>query len=386
MPQVFKLYAPGLDSRDYSNSLPERFITSLGDFRVLLRRFGAGRSAGVEAIEVHGQRAGFCILPTRGMSIWRAWSGTVPFQWQSPVTGPTHPSLVPVWDPSGLGWLEGFDELLVRCGLESNGAPEFDAQGRLRFPLHGRIANLPADSLQLTIDDTAGTLEITGTVHESRLFFSNLKLTSTIRLRADADFVEIEDRVTNASDRPLSHQLLYHINVGQPVLGPGAELLAPASEVVPKTPTAEKAVDNYPLYGPPQVGFAEQVYLMRMQANAHQWSRVLLQSPNKDCGLGLAYDTSTLPYFIQWKNTGGLNDGYVTGLEPATNFPNRRSFEEKHGRTVALEPGQSTLYKLQLFFLASAERVSEFAGDVESLNREQARVSTKMRPDWCEAS
>ena len=33
-------------------------------------------------------------------------------------------------DPGGLGWLEGFDELFVRCGLDSNGPPLFDAQGR----------------------------------------------------------------------------------------------------------------------------------------------------------------------------------------------------------------------------------------------------------------
>ena len=36
-------------------------------------------------------------------------------------------------EPSGLGWLDGFDELLVRCGLESNGAPEFDADGRVVY-------------------------------------------------------------------------------------------------------------------------------------------------------------------------------------------------------------------------------------------------------------
>ena len=46
-------------------------------------------------------------------------------------------------EPSGLGWLDGFDELLVRCGLESNGAPEFNPNGSLRYPLHGKIANMP---------------------------------------------------------------------------------------------------------------------------------------------------------------------------------------------------------------------------------------------------
>ena len=46
--------------------------------------------------------------------------------WKSPVHGPVHPNFVPLNEPSGLGWLDGFDELFVRCGLESNGAPDFD--------------------------------------------------------------------------------------------------------------------------------------------------------------------------------------------------------------------------------------------------------------------
>ena len=54
---------------------------------------------------------------------------TVEVGWQSPVDGPVHPQFVPLADPSGLGFLDGFDELIVRCGLESNGAPEFDERG-----------------------------------------------------------------------------------------------------------------------------------------------------------------------------------------------------------------------------------------------------------------
>jgi hypothetical protein len=68
----------------------------------------------------------------------------------------THPWPRPptVWFPSLIppvsGWLEGFDELLVRCGLQSNGAPQFTPQGQLQYPLHGRIANLPVEYVEVT--------------------------------------------------------------------------------------------------------------------------------------------------------------------------------------------------------------------------------------------
>ena len=61
---------------------------------------------------------------------------------------PAPPAFVPLWEPSGIGWLSGFDELLVRCGLESNGGPEFLPNGSLRYPLHGKIANIPAHQLE----------------------------------------------------------------------------------------------------------------------------------------------------------------------------------------------------------------------------------------------
>jgi hypothetical protein len=46
-----------------------------------------------------------------------------------------------------------------------------------------------------------------------------------------------------------------------------------------------------------------------------------------------------LPCFTVWRNTGALADSYVTGLEPATNYPNFRSFERQQGRVPVLPPG-----------------------------------------------
>ena len=82
--------------------------------------------------------------------------------------------------PTGIGWLDGFDELLVRCGLESNGAPEFQPDGRLRYGLHGKIANIPAHKVEVAIDGDAGRIAIRGTVDEARLFGSKLRLETSI--------------------------------------------------------------------------------------------------------------------------------------------------------------------------------------------------------------
>ena len=104
-------------------------------YSVVKRTLRGGLREGVDVIEVDNG-----VFPLRrrshaghGHLEGHAWQ--CPLGWNSPVKGPVHPSLVDLWEPSGIGWLDGFDELLVRCGLESNGAPEFNANGTLRYPL-----------------------------------------------------------------------------------------------------------------------------------------------------------------------------------------------------------------------------------------------------------
>ena len=38
----------------------------------------------------------------------------------------------------------------------------------------------------------------------------------------------------------------------------------------------------------------------------------------------LRFHRDQLPGFTLWKNTAGPRDGYVSGLEPASNYPNPR--------------------------------------------------------------
>ena len=58
-----------------------------------------------------------------------------------------------------------------------------------------------------------------------------------------------------------------------------------------------------------------------------------------DRGLVLRYSRKELPCFSVWRNSAALEDGYVTGLEPGTNYPNLRTFERRQGRVILLPPG-----------------------------------------------
>ena len=110
----------------------DRVDVSVGRLSVRTRRLSGGLREGVLLVELVAGDTKVFVLPDRGLGIWKIVAGGVELGWQSPVHGPVHPRFVPLAEPSGLGWLDGFDELVARCGLVSNGAPDFDASGRLR--------------------------------------------------------------------------------------------------------------------------------------------------------------------------------------------------------------------------------------------------------------
>ncbi|QDT08095.1 aldose 1-epimerase family protein [Planctomycetes bacterium K23_9] len=357
--------------------------TRQGDIKTRHGRFVGGAADQVEVIEVDTGVVRVYLLPTRGMSIWCVESEGVRFGWQSPVSGPVHPSQVPIFDPSGLGWLEGFDELVVRCGLESNGAPQHDEKGQLVYPLHGRIGNLAADSLSIEYDEASGRLEVIGEVRESRLFFKNLTLRSRLRVHAGSAKIELLDDVTNELSAPTTIQLLYHVNVGEPVLGEGSSIEIPLDELAPKDALSAGEIDQWNQYGPPEAGYAERVYFAKPRADEANECVALLRSANGERGVSVTFKIKGLPRFILWKNTGAVTDGYVTGIEPATNFPNERSYEEKQGRVVEIAGGETKSFRVSLTPLTDAESVNAASARIQAISGDEpADIHNVPRPGW----
>jgi hypothetical protein len=352
-------------------------------YRIGKYRLYGGLGDGVDVIHVDNGVLSFDVLPTRGMGIWKAWMSGRPIGWNSPVRGPVHPKYVPLSDPGGLGWLDGFDELLVRCGLESNGAPEFSPSGQLRYGLHGRIANKPAHQLDVRVDGETGEIAITGVVDETRFHFFKLRMVTTITTRVGQASLEIRDTVENLSGSATGIQMLYHINFGPPVLGPGAQVVAPVKTLVPRTPLAAAALPEWSQYPQPQANCQELVYFFELQGDDRQQTAVLLKDAQAASGVSVHFNTQQLPCFTLWKNPTAESDGYVTGLEPATNYPNPRSFEQQQGRVVSLQPSERRVFALELQVHPTAAAVDHVQQQIEALRQNPATIHGKPQPGWC---
>ena len=342
----------------------------------------AGVSAGVDLIEVDNGAFSFSVLPTRGMGIWRGTYRGLPIGWNAPIRGPVHPQHVGLTERGGLGWLAGFDEMIVRCGLDSTGAPGVDVvPNNMGVPtetpqtLHGRIANLPASRVEVrVVPSDPPELVIVGEIHEAALFCPHYRLVSTVSTRCGSDSFSIVDEVTNLNATAAEMELLYHCNFGAPFLEEGARLEAPARLVAPRDPRAVEGIDTYDTYQGPTPGFVEQAYWWNLLANEDGSTLTMLRNAAADKGVVLRFNTRELPAFSQWKNTAAEGDGYVTGLEPGTDFPNVKAFERRQGRVVDMEPGATYRAAVSLSVCDTADGVAVAAAEIAGIQQQAERI------------
>src|SRR5262245_52541862 len=73
------------------------------DWQVRKRTLRGGRRDGVDLIEVHNGALSFCVLPTRGMGLWRGDYRGNRLGWRAPIEGPVHPAFVNLTERGGLG-------------------------------------------------------------------------------------------------------------------------------------------------------------------------------------------------------------------------------------------------------------------------------------------
>jgi galactose mutarotase-like enzyme len=352
-------------------------------FSVTKRTLWTGLSRGVDVVEVDNGALRFVVVPTRGMGIWKASLGQLQLGWDAPAKGPVHPAFVPLYEPSGLGWLAGFDELLVRCGLESNGAPEFNDDGTLRHPLHGRIANIPAHKVEVTVDGSSGEIAVSGTVDEARLFGNKLRMVSTITTRIGRSGMTVSDTITNVSAEEGELELLYHINFGPPLAVPGSKVVLPAAKVVPRDAVAVDDLGQWDTCGPATPNLIESVFFIQLAAESDGRTQAMLCNPAGDRAVSLVLNKHQLPCLTLWKNRQAEADGYVTGLEPGTNFPNVKSFEKQHGRVVALQPGESRRFVIDIQLHPDTQSVRAAEQSISEIRRSRPpEVLGQPDPDW----
>ncbi len=342
-----------------------------------------GKQEGVEVIEVNNGKLRFTVVPTRGMSIQQVQMGDLRLGWDSPVKGLVHPKYINQHTRQGLGWLEGFNEWMVRCGLEFFGGPGTDEfidntgkKAKMDLTLHGKIGNTPASQVEVIVERQAPyRIRILGRVDETCMHGPKLELSSEVSTVPGSNTFRISDKITNRSALEQEFGILYHANYGTPLMEKGSKFVAPARQVTPINEYPASDVTTYNLYRAPIPGFPEQVFCLRLWADKNDRTKVMLRNAAADKAVSMAFSIKQLPFFTLWKNPVAYEDGYVTGLEPGTGFPRNRAIERRFGRVPKLAPHQSRLFTIDFALHVGKDQVNTAANEIAHI---QAGRKTKV--------
>ena len=192
--------------------------------------------------------------------------------------------------------------MLYTCGLDSIG-------GRDGYELHGSLHTTPAEIVRATCDENEIFVE--ALIRDTALFGKNLVLRRCIRAEIGGESLMLTDTLHNESFREEEYCLLYHINVGYPMLDAGARLDADVRECHARTEWSAQNADAIYEMTLPVPNQEEMCYFLRLGEPA-----VSLVNDTIQKKFTVSYSKDTLPYFVEWKSM--TSGDYALGLEPST--------------------------------------------------------------------
>lgn len=307
----------------------------------------------IEATSASG--VSFTLLPDRGFDIWSARYHGLPLTWLAAGS--------PFAADSGQSWLRQFNGgLLTTCGLTHVGGGEKDSGTGEYRDLHGTFTRLKAHRIALESPSwqPSGdcTLSIEAELHESVLFGVQWHIKRRVTLALQRPVFHVGDTITNQSDMVQPLMILYHINVGYPLVRAGVELDV-ASTARPRDAAAEAGFKTWARYDSPQDRYPEQVFFHHVSGIHHRATAALIGG---NFGLRLDWNLNEMPYLTQWKNTRqGI---YVCGIEPGNCIPEGLNSARSHGRIETLAPGESRTFGCTFTVLHDAETVQSTRDEI----------------------
>jgi Domain of unknown function (DUF4432) len=342
-----------------------------------------GYARGVRALQVNtGVGLRFSVTPDRGMDVARAEFAGIGLCYLAPNVSPGP------WYYEGklddYAWLRvGLGGLFNTAGLVTIGVPQtisteqygFTQRLTERYGTHGRIAVTPASRYTYgeRWDGDSCRLWVEGFVREEISYGENLSLARRYETELGAKSFRMTDVVRNDGWFETPHQLLYHVNIGYPIVDDGAEVLAAVTEEPADmsfaTGQSEQSTSRWRTATDPISGFTHEGYVVSMQADTA--GKVAVAVVNRRLrpevgGLGvyLRYDQRQLPVHIAWRM---MREGlYAIGIEPATNPFGDLDELLGDGYQLMLKPGESRTYETEFGILDGADAIDAFADALPS--------------------
>lgn len=270
------------------------------------------------------------------------------------------------YDNRGEEFLRSFaGGFLTTCGLTEIGSGgECDGE---QLGLHGRIGNTPAEQFGAAIEWESGEPRavLSGVMRQARLFGENLRLHRRIVMGYDQKGFSFTDTVENIGFTTQPFMLLYHFNLGYPLVDEQAEIFLPASGTAPRNDRAAEGLDRWNRLQAPSPGWEEMCYLHTLKADKRGRSAAALYNHGLELGVVIRFDRALLDHFVEWKSMAAGN--YVVGLEPTNGFVDGRAAAKAIGDLKVLQPGDRFAYDFTVEVLDSRAELDALLAEYQAM-------------------
>ena len=303
-----------------------------------------GFATGEKALDIEtGAGLRFTIALSRCMDITHLSMRGVNFSFISPC-GSVAPQFC---SDQGTNFVRSFTGgFLTTCGLDTAGPPE--TIDGTNLAMHGRIHASPAEQFGWFIEEADGIPELTvrGKMRQAVLFGEHLSLQRQYKVRYNENKIYMRDTVINDAYRQQPHMILYHFNLGYPLLCEDCVISIPSTNITPRDARAETGLSSCLKVESPQENYQEMCFFHETVADDIGRTKIGIFNPKLNTGFHISYSADTLTELIQWKM---MNQGeYVMGLEPANTRMMGREKEKAAGRLKMLEQGQKVIYDFEI--------------------------------------
>ncbi|MBP3291847.1 MAG: DUF4432 family protein [Clostridia bacterium] len=254
-----------------------------------------GTEAGIKVVEVYNGRIRFLLNESKALDMMQLFDGEVNISFLSK-NG---------FHLANLDYKRRFEGgMLYTCGLDNAGS-------RDGYEVHGTLHTTPATITEISV--TEDEIKVVGTVRASAHFEGNLLFTRTITTKVGSGSVTISDTLENQGYTDSEYCLLYHVNVGYPMLDEGVRIVQDEESVIPRNGWAKVKFEGRNTLTDCIDGEEEQCYYV-----THKTPHVEVVNDRIGRKFSLDYSKDTLPYFVQWNSR--MSGDYAQGLEPTTTF------------------------------------------------------------------
>lgn len=308
-----------------------------------------GAERGMRVIEMRsGGGLEFDVIVDRCGDIGRLSCDGQTLSWHA-AGGLRSPWLMDAEGDAGQGFLRGYGGFLNTCGFDHIRQPDWDNAlsdvpvelAQQSFPLHGKGAFQPSVIRGYGVNDDVEIPYVFCEIEcvQAISFGTTLRLRRRIETAVGSRKITIHDEVRNIGTVAATHMLLYHFNLGFPLVAAGSGVnvgnSAPIWHSAPHDALA-------PFVAPdPEVQ-----NLISVFQHTDETAQVRVDNIAANLGVLFEYPSAQLPFCQLLRMQGpGV---YGIGIEPCTAGGRTRKDARDAGDMIILQPAQKRQYHLSM--------------------------------------